>query len=151
MKLFYWRHKIINCISEFLGVGSIDGVVEADEVFFAYSYKGTKPANMQRHYRKVGKQVKKKGISKEQVCVGTAFNMQGNIIIELLCTSRITANELEHLYSNRIGEHSILCTDSHKSYIQFDIDMELDPKRIKRGRHKEDIYHIQNIRAYTLI
>lgn len=38
---FFWRHKILNCISEFLGVGSIDGLVEADEVFFAYSYKGT--------------------------------------------------------------------------------------------------------------
>jgi transposase-like protein len=36
---FYWPHKILNCISEFLGVGSVDGVVEADEVFFAYYYK----------------------------------------------------------------------------------------------------------------
>ena len=31
--------KVLNCISKFLGVGSVDGVVEADEVFFAYSYK----------------------------------------------------------------------------------------------------------------
>lgn len=30
---FYWRHKVLNCISEFLGIGSVDGVVEADEVF----------------------------------------------------------------------------------------------------------------------
>lgn len=141
---FYWRHKILNCISEFLGVGSVDGVVEADEVFFAYSYKGTKPANMPRPSRKRGKQVKKRGISKEQVCVGTALDRQGNIIIELLCTGRVTANELERLYENRIGEHSILCTDSHKSYIQFATDMELEHKRIKRGRHKEDIYHIKH-------
>ncbi len=116
---FFWRHKILNCISEFLGVGSVEGVVEADEVFFAYSYKGTKTANMPRPSRKRGKQVKKRGISKEQVCVGTALDRQGNIIIELLCTGRVTANELERLYGNRIGEDSILCTDSHKSYIQF--------------------------------
>ena len=69
--------------SEFLGVGSVDGVVEADEVFFAYSYKGTKPANMPRPSRKGGKQVKKRGISKEQVCVGTALDRQGNIIRKL--------------------------------------------------------------------
>jgi len=144
---FYWRHKILNCISEFLGVGSVDGVVEADEVFFAYSYKGTKPNNMPRPSRKRGKQVKKRGISKEQVCVGTALDRQGNIIIELLCTGRVTANELERLYENRIGEHSILCTDSHKSYIQFATDMELEHKRIKRGRHKEDIYHINHINS----
>ena len=52
---FFWRHKILNCISDFLGMGSVDGVVEADEVFFAYSYKGTKSENMLRPSRKRGK------------------------------------------------------------------------------------------------
>lgn len=63
---FYWRHKILNCISEFLGVGSVDGVVEADEVFFAYSYKGTKPNNMPRPSRKRGKQVKREALVKNR-------------------------------------------------------------------------------------
>ena len=80
---FYWRHKILNCISEFLGIGSVDGLVEADEVFFAYSYKGTKPTNMPRPSRHRGKEVKKRGISKEQVYVATALDRQGNLIIEL--------------------------------------------------------------------
>ena len=84
-------------------------------MIFAYSYKGTKAADMSRPSRKRGKQVKKRGISKEQVCVGTALDRQGNIIIELLCTG------------------------SHKSYMQSAEDMELEHKRIKRGRHKEDI------------
>lgn len=99
---------------------------------------------MPRPSRKRGKQVKKRGISKEQVCVGTALDIQGYIIIEFLCTARVTANELERLYSNRIGEHSILCTHWHKSYIQFVIDINLDHRRIKRGRHKEEIYHINH-------
>ena len=64
---FYCPHKILNCISKFLGVGSVDGVVEADEVFFAYYYKGTKPVNMPRPSRKRGKQFKKRGISKDKV------------------------------------------------------------------------------------
>lgn len=66
---FFWRHKILNCISEFLGIGDVDAVVEADEVFFAYSYKGTKPNDMPRPSRKRGKEVKKRGISNDQVCV----------------------------------------------------------------------------------
>lgn len=144
---FFWRHKILNCISEFLGVVSVGGVVEADEVFFAYSYKGTKTANMPRPSRKRGKQVKKRGIRKEQVCVGTALDRQGNIIIELLCTGRVTTNELERLYGNRIGENSILCTDRHKSYIQFATDISLDHKRIKRGRNKDDINYINSIHS----
>jgi len=52
---FFWKHKILNCISEFLGVDSVDGVVEAYEVFFAYSYKGIKPINMPRSSLKRGK------------------------------------------------------------------------------------------------
>ena len=70
---FFGRHKILNCISEFLGVGSVDGVIEADEVFFAYSYKGTKPTNVPRPSRHRGKEIKKRGISKEQVCVATKY------------------------------------------------------------------------------
>lgn len=119
-------------------------MVEANEVFFAYSYKGTKPINMPRPSRKRGKQVKKRGINNEQVCISTALDRQGNLIIELLCIGRITSNELKKLYTNRIGEDSILCTDNHKSYIQFAEDMELEHKRIKRGKHKED-YTIFNI------
>lgn len=30
---FFWRHKILDCISTFLGTGHVDGVIEADEVF----------------------------------------------------------------------------------------------------------------------
>lgn len=30
---FFWRHKILDCISDFLGTGYVDGVIEADEVF----------------------------------------------------------------------------------------------------------------------
>lgn len=66
----------------------------------------------------------------EEVCGGTTLYREGNIIIELRCTGRVTDNELERLYVNLIGENSILYTDSHKSYIQFDIDMKLEHKRI---------------------
>ena len=98
----FWRHKILNCISEFLWIGSVDGIVESDEVFFAYSFKGTKPTDMPKPSRKRGKQVKKRGISNEQVCVSTALDIQGNLIIKLLCTGRIISNELKKLYVNMI-------------------------------------------------
>lgn len=82
---FFWRHKILDCISTFLGKGYVVGVVEADEVFFAESFKGTKPSNMPRHSGKRGKQVKKRGISKEQVCIATDIDRQGNLIMKLAC------------------------------------------------------------------
>lgn len=80
---------------------------------------------------------RKKGISKEQVCIATALDRQGNLIIEPLCKSRMTHKELERLYKGHIGEISILCIDSHKSYIKFATDFNLDHKRIKTDKHKE--------------
>ena len=142
---FFWRHKILDCISAFLGTGHVDGLIEADEVFFAENFKGTKTINMPRESHKRGKSIKKRGISKEQICIATALDRQGNLIIEPLCKGRMTYKELENLYKGHIGENSILCTDSHKSYIRFATDFNLDHKRIKTGKHKEDIYHIQHI------
>lgn len=144
---FFWRHKILDCIRSFFGVGSVEGVIEADEVFFAESFKGTKPYKMPRKSRKRGKQVKKRGISNEQVRIATAIDRHGNLIMELLCKGRMSHQELERLYDGCIGDNSILCTDSHKSYVQFAHDFSLDHKRVKRGKHKEGIYHIQHISA----
>ena len=137
---FFWRHKILDCISSFLGTGHVDGLIEADEVFFAESFKGIKTINMPRESHK-------RGISKEQICIATALDRQGNLIIEPLCKGRMTYKELENLYKGHIGENSILCTDSHKSYIRFATDFNLNHKRIKTGKHKEDIYHIQHINS----
>ncbi len=65
----------------------------------------------------------------------------------LVCKVRITSNELETLYYGHIAKGSILCADSHKSYTQFANDLSLEHKRIKRGKHKYGLYHIQHINA----
>lgn len=65
--------------------------------------------------------------------------------MELFCTGRMISEELERIYGNRIDQNSILSIDSLKSYVKFAIEMELEHKKIKIGRYKEDIYHIQHI------
>lgn len=96
----------------------MDGVIEADEVFFSESFKGTRTDNMPRKSLKKGKEIKKR-ISKEQICVATALYRQGNLILEPLCKGRMIHKELERLYKGHIGESAILCIDCHKSYIKF--------------------------------
>ena len=105
---------------------------------------------MPRRSHKRGKQVKKRGISKEQVCIATAIDRQGNLIMELACKGRITSHELEKLYDGHISNESILCTDSHESYIQFANDLSLEHKRIKRCKHKKD-YIIFNILTLYIV
>ena len=147
---FYMRHKVLDCIRAFMGVGDVDGIVEMDETFVAESFKDNHKKSgfkMPRPARKRGKQVKKRGISNEQVCIATAIDRNGNIILEPLCKGRVTYNALERLYEGRIDSNSIICTDSHKSYIQFAKDLELDHKKIARGHYKNDIYHINHVNS----
>ena len=63
---FYMRHKILDCIRVFMGIGDVDGLVEMDETFFALSYKGNHKKSgfkMPRPARKRAKQNMPPGIS----------------------------------------------------------------------------------------
>ena len=147
---FYIRHKILDCIREFMGIGDVDGIVEMDETFITLSYKGNHKKSgftMPRPARKRVKQVKKRGIRNEQVFIATAIYRNGNIILEPICIGRIRHNDLERLYKGRIDDNSIICINSHKSYIQFAKSLELDHKRIMRGHYKNGIYHINHINS----
>ena len=65
---FIWRNKILNALakrSENSG-RQLKGIVEADEVFFRVSYKGSRHLPRKAHKR--GGSVKKRGHSREQVC-----------------------------------------------------------------------------------
>lgn len=147
---FYMRHKILDAIRLYLGIGTLEGVIEMDETFFAESFKGNHIKSgftLPRSARKRGKEVKKRGISSEQVCVATGIDRNGNIVMEMLCKGRMSTNDLMRLYEERVEEGSILCTDSHKSYIGFAEHLGLEHKRVPTGRHMIGIYHIQHINA----
>lgn len=157
---FYWRHKIIDAIRTFMGMGSVSGVVEVDETFFRESFKGnhkkSKNFTMPRESRKRGAkgsksskgQKRKRGISNEQVCVLCAMDRVGNIMTELICKGRMKHTDIERFFKDRIDGDSIFCTDSHKSYIKFAENTGVELKQIKRGRHKEGVYHIQHINSF---
>lgn len=157
---FFWRHKILDAIRVYIGVGSVGGVIEADEAFFRESFKGdhkkSKTFTMPRKPHKRGVkgsrsndgEKRKRGISNQQVCVLCAIGRIGNIITEPICKGRMKHTDLERLFKDRIEDKSILCTYSHKSYVQFAKDMDIELHQIKRGKHKEGIYHIQHINAF---
>ncbi len=157
---FYWRHKILDAVRSYMGIGSVGGIVEADEIFFRLSFKGnhkkSRNFSMPRKPHKRGVkgskpnkgEKRKRGISSQQVCVLCATDRIGNIMVEPVCKGRLKHTDLERFFNERIDNDSVLCTDSHKSYIKFARNFNLELQQIKRGRHKEGIYHIQHINAY---
>ena len=69
---FYMRHPILDAIRLYTGMGHLEGVIEMDETYFAESFKGNHVKSgftMPRPSRKRGGEVKKRGISSEQVCL----------------------------------------------------------------------------------
>lgn len=91
---------------------------------------------------------RKRGISNEQVCVLCAMDRAGNLIAELICKGRMKHTDLERLFTGRIDDEAILCTESHKSYIQFAQNLGVELQQIKRANHKKDVYHIHHINAF---
>jgi transposase-like protein len=148
---FYMRHRLLDAIRNYMSIGNVDGVVEMDETFLAESFKGNHKKSgfvMGRPPRKRGKEVKKRGISKEQVCIATAIDRNNNVVMEMVCKGRVSHKDLERLYSNHISKESIICTDSHKSYIRFSKNLSLNHVQILRGRHKNGIYNLARINSF---
>ena len=136
-----------------MGTGEVDGLVEADECYLRYSYKGnhskSKKFTMPRAPRKRGgDSVGKRGLSTEQVCIGTALDRTGNILIGMIGTGRVKYENLKRFFEGHIAPHSILCTDSAHGYGKLATQLDLEHKAIPSGKHIKGIYHIQHINAF---
>lgn len=90
---FYWRHKVLYALRS-LGHDTLHGIVESDETFFLESHKARKPVTF-RKPRKRGGVAKRRGISKEQVCVVVAIDRDGGVVAQNAGRGRITATEID--------------------------------------------------------
>ena len=143
---FRWRHKILNAIKKQFQNTTVSGVVEADETFLLESHKGKQIEGIKG--RKRGGKAKFRGISKQQVGIMVAIDGRKNIIADIYGNGRLRTVEIEKVLGNKIEADSILVTDSHKSYIQFAKNHNLQHKRIATGKHKNGEYHINNVNNY---
>ena len=110
------------------------------------SHKGKKIEGIES--RKRGGKAKLRGISHQQVGIMVAIDGNKNIIADIYGKGRLKTNQIENVLGNKIEKDSILVTDSHKSYIGFAKNHNLQHKRIARGKYKNGIYHINNVNNY---
>lgn len=120
---FIWRHKILDTLQNMQSDVLLNGIVEADETFFAVSYKGnhkhSKYFTMPRKSRHRGSSIHTRGLSKEQVCVLCAVNRNGLSYAKVGKLGKVSKMCLEIVFNNRIKENSTLCTDKEKAYRKF--------------------------------
>jgi transposase-like protein len=148
---FYWRHKILGTLEGMAAGVALDGVVEADEAFFAKSYKGKhkkNPFEMPRKPHMRGGQSGKRGISSEQVCVPCAVDGKGLSLSMPTNAGHVTAKALSFAFKGRIAEGSIVCADSNSSYRGFSRDAGLRLVQMKPGRRSSGVFTIQHVNCY---
>ncbi|MBZ9607190.1 IS1595 family transposase [Clostridium estertheticum] len=108
---FYCRHKFLDAIRVYMGIGNVGGVIEVDEAFFRESFKG--------NHKK-----------------STTFTMPREPHRRGI-KGRMNHTDLERLFAGRIEDNSTICTDSHKSYIKFAKNSDVELQLVKRGKHRE--------------
>lgn len=140
---FYMRHKLLDAISSSFDTTLLD-IIEADETFLPVSYKGQK--NLPRESRKRGKLTKKRGLSKEKVCIAVAIDLEKHFLIKPICLGRVQIKGLHNFFDNHILKGSILCTDRASAYMQIAKDLELGHHRY-RNKNEFDEYHINHINS----
>lgn len=65
----------------------------------------------------------------------------------MVTKGRIKTNDLERLFKYRIDLYSVICTDSHKSYIKLAKDNVAERIQIASGKHKNGVYHISHVNS----
>ena len=139
----YWRHKILAALKSIPNT-KLNGIVEADETFFRLSYKGQKK-DLTRKARKRGGEARKRGTSKEQVCVLTAIDRNKGNWMKPVCLGRLSTEHLYGDFADQISSESVLVTDKHRAYIRFCEDKELSHKTMYSMLRRDGAYHLQNV------
>jgi transposase-like protein len=146
---FKWRHRILAALELSQNQVILRGIVESDDLFIAYSQKGQR--NLDRAPRKRGKgmfEPKKRGISDEKVAVVVSQDRKGSKHLRVATRGRISTDDLSVVLKDKIAPDSILCSDTHHSYIGFATKNNLQHKTIKASAKevvKEGKYHVQHV------
>jgi len=142
---FDWRHKLLTSFSS-VSVEGFQGIVESDDLFFAYSEKGGR--DLGRKPKKRGEKASKAGISDEKVAVVATCDRSGNKDFKVATRGRVSKEDLNRILKGKLDKADVLCSDSHRSYGAFAKANTIVHKKFnasKGQRTVDKVYHVQNV------
>jgi len=144
---FRWRHRFLQ-LPALLQPKRLEGIIEADETFFAYSEKGSR--SLSRKPRKRGSTASKRGRSKDDWVPVLTVRDRGEHTLEAILEGT-SSEQIGQSMNGLVVKDSILCTDGYGAYIQIAKDNDLEHKRLNLSagiRCIDKVFHIQNVNAY---
>lgn len=146
---FAWRHKILDALQKMMDNVELDGVVQSDETFTTISYKDNhRNFKLPRPSHKRRTKASKRGLSKEQVCIPVAVNLNGLSIAKIANLGHPNVTGLQKVLNGRIAQNSVFVTDSLHSYQRLSFGMKLQHIQIPRNKFNSGIFNIQTVNNY---
>ena len=116
------RHRLIECLREYsptfhVGRGQ---ACELDETYFPESFKGNHSKGsftLPRKARHRGKQVHRRGLSREQICVMTGISDTNATFFEVSGRGVVSRKRAAEALRGRIGAGAAVATDKAAAYI----------------------------------
>ena len=142
---FDWRHKLLTSFSS-VSAEEFQGIVESDDLFFAYSEKGNR--QLARKPKKRGEKASKAGVSDEKVAVIATCDRSGNKDFKVATRGRISKKNLDKVLKGKLDKAEVLCSDGHRSYGAFAKANTITHKKFnasKGQRAVDKVYHVQNV------
>ena len=140
---FDWRHKVLERLGQ-LHADKLEGIAEADEMFFMHSEKGNK--NLERPARKrAGKR-----ISQDMVNVLVGLDRKGHLIAKNTGRGGLKRDAVNKTLSGKFAPGTILCTDGSPALTGLAKREKLAHKAIIGSKNmvlKNKAYHIQTVNA----
>ena len=124
------RHRLIECLKEYspefhVGQGQ---ACELDETYFPESFKGNHskgPFTLPRKARHRGKQVHRRGLSREQICVMTGVSDTDATFFEVSGRGVVSRKRAAEALRDRIGAGAVVATDKAAAYVDVLRDLKV--------------------------
>ena len=149
---FIWRHKILDILSKMMEDIKLNGIVESDETYTNILYKGnhlnSKSFTMPRVSHKRGNSTKKRGLSKEKVCITCSINLDNKSYSKVSNLGSPTWKSIYNVINRHIEKESILVTDCGKFYNKIVDKLKVNHIPIPDNKYSNGTFNIQKINNY---
>jgi hypothetical protein len=144
---FRWRHRFLKATKDDRS-SHLGGIAEADEMYVLESHKGAR--KLDRGPRKRGGKARKRGISKEQVCILVARDRSGQTLDFVPGNGPVTVPQLHTHLLPRLAPDVLLVTDGHAAYRTFarQAGITHEAVNLSAGERVRGAVHVQNVNSY---
>ena len=138
-----WRNKIVYLSKNLFNV-QLKDVVEFDETFTPFNFKGTKKEKMPRPSKKRGEPTISR---RELICIGMAVDTNDNLVTKILGNgTHPIYNRLNSNFGEIIDKKSIFVCDKEQGLLRFCKESNLIYEEVESERHtSKNGYNINTI------